>query len=323
MDIVSAAEVHAICDYRRLAAALLEAHRGPEPLVDRSELHATGPRGERQTWFTLPAFQPGVAMGAKLVSVMPANPRIRPELPAIQALYVLFDGADGSPVAIIDATAMTYRKTAADSALGADLLSRDDARVLLMVGAGGLAPHLVAAHRAVRPSISEIMVWARRIDRAVALATEVGGRAVASLESAVRRADIISCATASTAPLVMGAWLRPGAHLDLVGGFSGDMRECDDEAVTRARLFVDSRLFAIDQPGDLGDPIRRGVISREQVEADLFDLARGYAPQRQAGDITLYKNGGGSHLDLFTALYIVRARNESTGREVAGCSPSN
>jgi len=315
MDIVSAAEVHAICDYRMLAAALLEAHRGPEPLVDRSELHAAGPHGERQTWFTLPAFQPGVAMGAKLVSVMPANPRLHPEIPAIQALYALFDGTDGAPVAIIDATAMTYRKTAADSALGSDLLSLSDAKVLLMVGAGGLAPHLVAAHRAVRPSISEILVWARRIDRAVALAREVGGRAVASLESAVRRADIVSCATASTAPLVMGTWLKPGAHLDLVGAFSGDMRECDDEAVTRARLFVDSRWFAIDQPGDLGDPIRRGVISRDSVEADLFDFARGYRLHRQPGDITLYKNGGGGHLDLFTALYIVRARQQTPGRK--------
>ncbi len=312
MDIVSAAEVHAICDYRKLAAALLEAHRGPEPLVDRSELQATGPRGERQTWFTLPAFQPGVAMGAKLVSVMPANPRLHPEIPAIQALYVLFDGTDGSPVAIIDATAMTYRKTAADSALGSDLLSASGAKVLLMVGAGALAPHLVAAHRAVRPSLSEILIWARRIDRAVALAGEVGGRAVASLESAVRRADIISCATASTAPLVMGAWLKPGAHLDLVGAFTSDMRECDDEAVMKARLFVDSRWFAIDQPGDLGDPIRRGVISRDRVEADLFDLAGGYQPRRQAGDITLYKNGGGGHLDLFAALYIVRARQQSS-----------
>src|SRR5262245_27731156 len=268
MDIIPAAEVHAICDYRKLAAALLEDHRGAEPLVDRSELHATGPRGERQTWLALPAFQPGVAMGAKLVSVMPANPRHHPEKPAVQALYVLFDGADGTPVAIIDATAMTYRKTAADSALGCDLLAASDAKVLLMVGAGGLAPHLVAAHRAVRPSVSEVLVWARRIESAVALAGEVGGRAVASLESAVRRADIVSCATASTVPLVLGAWLKPGAHLDLVGAFTGDMRECDDEAVTRARLFVDSRWFAIDQPGDLGDPIRRGVVSRDRVRSE-------------------------------------------------------
>jgi ornithine cyclodeaminase len=315
MDVVSADEVHAICDYRQLAAALLEAHRGNKPLVDRSELHATGPRGERQTWFTLPAFLPGIAMGAKLVSVMPANPRLFPDIPAIQALYVLFDGTNGSPVAIIDATTMTYRKTAADSALGSDLLSRPDSRILLMVGAGGLAPYLVAAHCAMRPSISEIMVWARRIDRAVALATAVGGRAVASLESAVRRADIISCATSSTVPLVMGAWLKPGAHLDLVGAFSSDMRECDDEAVTRSRLFVDSRMFGIDQPGDLGDPIRRGIITRDQVEADLFDFARGYAPQRVPGDITLYKNGGGAHLDLFTALFIVSTRQAITGRE--------
>ena len=174
-----------------------------------------------------------------------------------------------------------------------------------MVGAGALAPYLVAAHRAVCPGIREVLVWNRRLEKAEALARDVGGIAIADLEAAVRQADIVSTATAATEPLVEGAWLKQGAHLDLVGGFTPEMRECDDEAVTRSSIFVDSRWFAVDQPGDLADPIKRGVITREAVRADLFQLCKGAMTGRHsAQEITLFKNGGGSHLDLFTALHI-------------------
>ena len=303
MRFISADEVHRICEWCALAEALAEAHRGPEPMVDRSGLHVDE-NGVRQTYFNLPAWQKGVAMGTKVVTVFPGNR----DLPAVQALYPLFDGTNGAPLAVLDGTALTYRKTAADSALGSKLLSRKDSRVLLMVGAGGLAPYLIAAHRAIRPSITEVLVWNRDRGKAEALAREAGGAVVTELEGAVRRADIISCATASTVPLVRGAWLKSGAHLDLVGGFTLEMRECDDEAVTRARLFVDSRWFALDQPGDLGDPLRRQVIRREDIEADFFELCRdGYDVKRRDDDITLLKNGGGAHLDLFTALFIWRS----------------
>jgi ornithine cyclodeaminase/alanine dehydrogenase-like protein (mu-crystallin family) len=148
-------------------------------------------------------------------------------------------------------------------------------------------------------------LWNRSAEKAKVLAELHGGEAVDDLAAAVRSADIISCATASTAPLICGEWLQPGAHLDLVGAFTPDMRECDDEAVTRARLFVDSRWFAIDQPGDLSSPLRRGIIKRDRIEGDLFDLCgKDLVPPRAPGDITLFKNGGGAHLDLFTALFV-------------------
>jgi ornithine cyclodeaminase len=245
-------------------------------------------------------------MGSKLITIMPDNPD-RTGLPAIQALYALFDGRNGSALAAIDGTALTYRKTAADSGLGSRLLSRRGAKVLLMVGAGGLAPYLVAAHLAARPSLDTVLVWNRRMDKAGTLARSLAatGIAASELEPAVRQADIISCATASTAPLIDGRWLKPGAHLDLVGSFTPDMRECDDACVERARLFVDSRWFAIDQTGDLGDPIRRGIIARDRIEADLFELCPGSLEvERRPDDITLFKNAGGPHLDLFTALHI-------------------
>jgi ornithine cyclodeaminase/alanine dehydrogenase-like protein (mu-crystallin family) len=309
MQVVSAAEVHRLCAWEPLVGALAESHRKPAPLVDRSELHFER-GGARETYLNLPAWQPGIAMGTKIVTVMPGNPAGAQQLPAVQASYVLCDGATGSPVALIDGTALTYRKTAADSALGSSLLSRPDAETLLMVGAGGMAPYLLAAHRALRPSIRRTILWNRSAGKARALAELCGGEAVGDLESAVRSADIVSCATASTAPLILGEWLKPGAHLDLVGAFTPDMRECDDEAVIRARLFVDSRWFAIDQPGDLSSPLRRGVIKRDRVEGDLFDLCgKGLAPPRAPGDITLFKNGGGAHLDLFTALYIWNSVN--------------
>ena len=303
MRIVTAEEVHGLCSWPKLVDALAKAHCGPAPMVDRSDLHNTT-GNIRDTYFNLPAWQPGVAMGTKIVTVFPANPDKGP-LPAVQAVYALFDGKDGRPLLMIDGTALTYRKTAADSALGSKLLSRPDAEVLLMVGAGALAPFLVAAHRAMRPSLRDVLVWNRRHEKAEALARDVGGTIVTDLESAVRRSDIVSTATASTEPLVKGAWLKPGAHLDLVGGFTPEMRECDDEAVTRSAIFVDSRWFAVDQPGDLGDPIRRGVITRDAIRADLFQLCKGaMTGRRTAEEITLFKNGGGSHLDLFTALHI-------------------
>jgi ornithine cyclodeaminase len=279
------------------------------PLVDRSELHhAQG--GVRQTYFNLPAWQPGDAMGTKIVTVMPQNPASPAKLPAVQAAYVLCDGKSGTPVAVMDGTALTYRKTAADSALASKFLSRSDAATLLVVGAGGLAPFLLSAHRAARPSISRILVWNRDAGKARALAASAAAEAVSDLARAVRQADVITCATASTDPLVRGEWLKPGAHLDLVGSFTPDMRECDDEAVRISRIFVDSCQFAIDQPGDLASPLSRGVISRDAIEADLFDLCRnGLAKPRRSEEITLFKNGGGAHLDLFTARFIWDALN--------------
>ncbi len=300
MRFISSDDVHRICVWTKLCDALFAAHQGPEPKVDRSEIHDVR-LGTRQTYFNLPAWQPGIALGTKVVTVFPGNR----ELPSIHALYPLFDGKSGAPLAVLDGTALTYRKTAADSALGSRVLSHPGARTLVMVGAGALSPYLIEAHRAIRPSIERVLIWNRTPAKAAKLADKHDAEAVIDLEGAVREADIVSCATASTSPLVKGAWLKPGAHLDLVGSFTPEMRECDDEAVKRARLFVDSRWFAIDQPGDLAEPLRRGIIHRQDIEADLFELCRqGYKVNRKESDITLFKNGGGAHLDLFTALFV-------------------
>ncbi|MEE4237355.1 MAG: hypothetical protein V2I51_11605 [Anderseniella sp.] len=310
MRFVSASEVHDVCQWPALVEALAQAHRQSPPLTGRADVTATV-RSTTQTFLNLPAVLPGVAFGSKLVTVLPDNPDRHPGMPAIQALYALFSGDDGAPLAVIDGTSLTYRKTAADSALGASLLARDDPATLVMVGAGGLSPWLARAHLAVRPSLSKVLVWNRSTHRAEAVAAElaaegVDAEAVASLEAAVREGDVISCCTAATEPLVRGEWLKAGAHVDLVGGFTPAMREVDDEAVRRARLFVDAA-WNVEEFGDLIDPVNRGVIARDSIEADLYTLCQpGYDIGRDPDQITLFKNGGGGHLDLYTALFILK-----------------
>lgn len=258
------------------------------------------------------AWKPGYGLGLKTVSCFFGNPKRTPPLPSVQGLFVLFDPEDGRPLAVIDGAGITAWKTAADSALGSRYLSRPDAKHLLMVGAGAMARPLIRAHRSVRPGIERVAIWNRTPGRAEALARELDAEDLAvevagDLADAVGWADIISCATMSQEPLIRGEWLRPGAHLDLVGAFTATMREADDAAVQRGRLFVDARETTIEHVGELMIPIAAGMIRAEDVLADLYDLAAGFRWQRAPDDITVFKNGGGAHLDLMTALAIHRA----------------
>ena len=309
MRFVSADEVYRICRSTALVDALCEAHRGERPLCERSLIqHEVN--GELQSYVNISAWLPGEAFATKVITILPGNPSRDQDLPAIQALVPLFDGKTGAPRAVLDGTSLTYVKTAADSALGARLLAKPQPESLALVGTGGLAPHVVRAHLMAHPSITRVRVWGRRRQAADAVAADLTGlpadvEVAGELESAVRSADIVTCVTASTTPLVRGKWLRPGAHLDLIGSFTPDMRECDDEAIRRARLFVDSPWGAIEEAGDICDPLARGVISRDDIEADLFDLCSGkFQLDRAADDVTLFKNGGGAHLDLFAAQFI-------------------
>ncbi len=254
------------------------------------------------------AWKPGYGLGVKTVTGFWDNPRRDPPLPSVQGLFVLFDPDDGRPLAVIDGAAITGWKTAADSALGSRYLSRPDSRLLLMIGAGAMARPLVHAHLCVRPGIERILLWNRTPARSQALASLLVAAGLTvetttNLADAVGRADIISSATRTQEPLIQGDWLRPGTHLDLVGAFTASMREADDTVLRRGRLFVDARESALDI-GELAIPIARGVITAKDVVADLYDLAAGFAWQRAPDDITVYKNGGGAHLDLMTAVAI-------------------
>jgi ornithine cyclodeaminase len=257
------------------------------------------------------AWKPGYGIGLKTVTGFFGNPSRTPPRPSVQGLFVLFDHEDGRPLAVMDGAGITAWKTAGDSALASRYLSRADARCLLMVGAGAMAKPLVQAHSSVRPAIERVLVWNRTPARAEALAGElrVEGLAVevaTDLAAAMSRADIVSVATRSEEPLIQGAWLRPGTHLDLVGAFTATMREADDAALRRGHLFVDARETTLEHIGELKIPIAQGVISPADVVADLYDLAAGFAWQRASDDITIHKNGGGAHLDLMSAIAIYR-----------------
>jgi ornithine cyclodeaminase len=218
-------------------------------------------------------------------------------------------GWTGEPLAFIDGQALTTWRTAATSALASSYLSRSDASRLLMVGAGSLAPRLVEAHAAVRP-IREVLVWNRTGERAARLANSLSGHpfqvsATEDLEGAVRGADIVSCATLSAGPLIEGAWLQAGSHLDLVGSYRPDMRESDDECIRRARLFVDDREAALRDAGDLAIPIAAGVIDESDIAADLAELSQGEKAGRRFHDqITLFKSTGTGLADFAAAAHV-------------------
>jgi len=303
MHFVDADTAARLLDFPSLIEALRQGHRDGVDAFGRMLLEQPNASGGQDGLLAMAAWQRGGAFGVKLATVFPQN--AARGLPNIASVYVLFDGRDGRPLLTIDATPLTVRKTAADSALAADYLARADARTLLVVGAGAQAPWMVAAHRSVRPSLDRVTVWNRTPAAAANLAATLGGTAVTDLAAAVAAADIVTCVTASATPLIRGDWLRPGTHLDLVGGYTPHMRESDDAAVRRALVFVDTRRFTLHDAGDISQPLRDGVIGEADVLADLFQLVRGEVPGRRTpDDITLFKNAGGGHLDLMTARLI-------------------
>jgi ornithine cyclodeaminase len=306
MRFIDAATIREVLSFPRLVDALEAAHRRPPMEVQDAMLGGAGAQ-----YFVRHAVDAGRHMASKLITSFPGNPA-RSDLPAVQAVCVLFDGRDGRPLAVLDGTEITYWRTAADSALGARLLAPAAPRTLLVVGAGAMAPRLVRAHRAVRPSLERVCVWNRTRAHAEAVARDLcaeglDAAAVDDLSAATRTADVVTTCTRSHEALVHGVDLHPGMHLDLVGGYTPDMREADDAAVRGARIWVDRRESAFDGVGDILLPIASGAIRAEDVLGDLHDLVSGRVPARQSdADITLFKNAGGGHLDLMTMELVVR-----------------
>jgi len=287
-----------------LVEALREAHRqGGMGEVERLLVEAPGTADAALTWL---AFHPRRGVAVKTATVFPGNSRSGFG-PNVQSVVALFDAAHGRPLAAIHGESFTRMKTAADSALGADLLARRDAATLAVLGAGGQARTQVQFHRAVRPALRRVLIWNRTAEGGKRLAAElraegIDAKAVPDAEAAAREADIVSCLTASPDPVLRGRWLKPGAHVDLVGGFTREMRESDDDVMRRGRLFADSLRFTLAVCGDYATPIAEGVIAKEAVEGDLFDLCSGRIVGRRSDeDITVFKNGGGGHLDLSVA----------------------
>lgn len=323
MKILSAAEVDAALDDLKLIDrldALFRAGCEMPPRHHHTLAEANGPGSADATLLLMPAWtrgapsaRGGVRVGVKVVTVFPDNGKRA--LPSIYGQYLLLDGTTGASLALLDGTMLTKRRTACASGLASRYLSRPESRRLLMIGTGALAPQLIRVHAKVRP-IEEVAIWGRRTERARELAGElahslpqalgrpISVRAVADRQEAIAAADIISCATLSKTPLVEGDWLSEGQHVDLVGAYTPAMRESDDRAVWRARVYVDTRAGALKEGGDIVQPLANGTIDEDDVIADLFELARGRQTGRLPGDatsITLFKSVGAALEDLAAA----------------------
>lgn len=312
MRIIGAADVEAALDFETLVERLRRAFRRDIEVPVRHHHTIKSPlgkdvpggTGDDATLLLMPAWETGRHIGIKMVTIFPTN--AEQGLPAVMGAYLLLDGKTGSPLALIDGPTLTVKRTAAASALASTYLSRPDCERLLMVGTGALAPALIAAHAAVRP-ICNVLIWGRNPEKAAKLAKRLDRPDfrvdyTTDLEEAARGAHIISCATLSSEPLIQGAWLQPGQHLDLVGAFRPDMRESDDAAVRRARVFVDTRAGACKEGGDIVQPIESGVLDADDIAGDLFELTRGERAGRRFYDqITLFKSVGTAIEDLAAA----------------------
>lgn len=306
MRVVSAAEIDQALDYPSLVDALADAFAGAITAPPRH--HHTIPRaGAPATLLLMPAWHHAAGfVGIKSVTVFPDNAAL--QKPSVMGSYLLLAGETGEPLALMDGVALTLRRTAAASALAARHLAREDARRMTMIGAGALAPHLIAAHAATRP-IERVTIW----NRSRAAAERLRGALLhlfpivevsADRETALRSADIVSAATMTREPLVEGRLLRPGCHVDLVGAYAPDMREADDETIRRARVFVDTRA-GMRESGDIAEPLRSGLLSEADIAGDLHDLVRTGGPARRtAEEITLFKSVGNAVEDLAAAALV-------------------
>lgn len=276
----------------------------PDATAPARTLHTVPDGNGNDASFLLkPGWVAGELIGVKAVTVFPDNGA--QELPMVQAGVLLFDGTTGSLVGACEANVLTTRRTAAASAVAAKRLARADARTLLVVGSGALAPMAVQAHAAVR-DFDVIWVWGRDRAKAAAVVDAVASEGLSAevavdLDAAVAEVDVISCVTGATQPIIRGELLRPGSHVDLIGGFNHAMREADDDVVRRASVFVDTYDDAV-IAGDIAQPLESGVLTRDDLAADLAELVAGAHPGRTRDDeITMFKSAGTALEDLAAA----------------------
>jgi len=277
-----------------LLAAFEAGHRLPKPDIKDLFVYRGGDTIlDRATWID------GLGALVKVATVVPGN--VARGKPTVNGAVTLFDDVTGELTGLVDFHLVTKWKTAGDSLLAARRLARKEARRFLLVGAGKVAQSMTEAYRSVFPE-AEFTVWSRSRASAEAMGLPVAD----DLEAAVKAADVICTATMATAPLIKGDWLQPGQHLDLIGAYKPNMREVDDAAMARARVFVDARATTLHHIGELMDPLKSGAITEADIVADYYDDPAIFA-RRSEDEITIAKNGGGAHLDLMTAAYILKA----------------
>ncbi|MHA1564272.1 MAG: ornithine cyclodeaminase family protein [Alphaproteobacteria bacterium] len=307
MIIIDEATVRRHLSWPKLIDAIGDGFRQGAIMPLRQHYTIPVPDDPDATLLLMACWSIGGYIGVKIANIFPGNV-IRGN-PAVAAGYILMSATTGDVLAYIEAGELTSRRTAAASALAARTLAPANAKNLLVIGTGRLAPYLAQAHATVR-QVAQITVWGRSHDKAKALAARLQddglpAQATTDLQAAVAAADIITCATLSAEPLVRGEWLSPGTHIDLVGGFTPAMREADDDAIRRARVYVDTRDGALKEAGDIAQPLASGVITTADIAGDLFDLASGTNVGRQSEtEITLFKSVGAAIEDLAAAVAV-------------------
>lgn len=295
--------------YKKLIEALRDIFQSDYTLPLRHHHFYKTPAGDENTLILMPVWN-SEFMGMKQVTVAPAN--AKQDMPSIFAQYILSDSKTGEPLALMNATELTARRTACTSALASSYLSREDAEQLLIVGGGSVAKHLVPAHMAVR-NYKKVSVWMRNSIKLAEFVADlknqgIPAEAVTDLEESARNADVISCATLSKTPLIKGAWIKPGTHLDMIGSHKPTTRETDNDAIRKSSIFVDSRMGALHETGELALPIADGIITEEDVKADIVELIKGIHMGRATHEeVTLFKSAGLAIEDLAAALLVYKS----------------
>jgi ornithine cyclodeaminase len=311
MLIIPDEEITELLGYKKLIEALREIFQSDYTMPLRHHHFYKTPAGDENTLILMPVWN-GEYLGMKQVTVAPAN--ARDNMPSIFAQYILSDSKTGEPLAMMNATELTARRTACTSALAASYLCRKDAENLLIVGGGKVAQHLVQAHLAVR-NFKKVSIWMRntaKMEAFVASLNDQGipAESVTDLEESARHADLIACATLSKTPIIKGEWIKPGTHLDLIGSHKPTTRETDDDAIRKSSIFVDSRAGALHETGELALPIADGIITENDIKADIVELIKGIHPGRTSSEeITLFKSAGLAIEDLAAALLVYKGYN--------------
>jgi ornithine cyclodeaminase/alanine dehydrogenase-like protein (mu-crystallin family) len=287
----------------------IKQHFSSDEVIVPMRHHHDFPNPEVQadsTLLLMPAWNPSKNAGVKIVTVSPENGQF--DLPSIQGTYIYFDAIKGSIKAILEAKSLTVKRTAAASALAASYLSRKDASSLLMIGTGALSINLIKAHAAVRP-IKEVFIWGRNFEKAIAICAVLKNekftiKAIKTIAEKIAEVAIVSCATLSKRPLVLGKYLKNGQHIDLVGAYKKDMREADDETISKASVYVDTFQGGLKESGDIVIPLQNGTLKEEDIKADLFQLCSDQkAGRSSAEEITVFKSVGHALEDLAAANY--------------------
>ena len=306
MDFIDQTAVAQLTPYPDLIAALASGLQQPIESPPRSHY---APNHDDSAVLIMPAWKPGGFMGVKMVSIWPGN-NARSK-PAVSAVYVVLSCEDGRPVAVLDGTELTLRRTAAAAALAAQILARKNSRTLAVLGTGALSAHMVLAHASVL-ALQDIIIWGRNVEKAQKVVDElasqgVAARASADLRAAVEQADVIATVTTATQPFIRSEWVQPGTHLGLIGAFTPAMAEAEPALLPRTRLFADTRQGVLEKGGEVFQAIAQGLIRESDLCAELAELAAQPEFPWRDGDqeITVFKSVGFASLDLIAAEHVL------------------